>query len=455
MPTSSSNFGRYANTGGRPVENMGHTTPDIEYSESERPAVPLYPAPYLPAGRFDEHKRANIVLSAGTPVALDAAGSMIPAGTPVGHAFDYTSLDYRTGLPKAKNAATGANITSDTTAVMNSGLGGNRAGFFLQPVGIVSYNAYQFEGYVDTSDWVSSGIYSVDYDNPANFPLHNSMAQPETLVAITCDYTIEVPYIYGRNLLGDAVKIIDTDANEVDQLSATAKSYPFAHDELLDAGTGSAVLGSGIELIFISPSNGTGDTGLGGSGLVSGTAAAMQYRADGTSSSYGTAVNCTTEGYHILYDGTDSGKYIVVKTKGAGDVAGDVGDGFSAGTIVFTGQSRIQPGDFVACRLGKIVKWCPDRMQEGDKLGQVLRVRTSAIKRDYQDRVKTAYNRSSDPTHRMAGSATRGVPYLISLVTDAAQVVYETKKNLDDSTTFTGSFTSTPPLGSIVVNLLR
>jgi hypothetical protein len=55
----------------------------------------------------------------------------------------------------------------------------------------------------------------------------------------------------------------------------------------------------------------------------------------------------------------------------------------------------------------------------------------------------------------MAGSATRGVPYLISLVTDAAQVVLEKKAKLDGTSISDTGLPSTLPLGSIVINLLR
>jgi hypothetical protein len=305
MPVSSSDFGRYSNPGGRPVENMGHTTPDIELSDSQRPAVPFIPAPFLPTGRFDEHKRANIVLSAGTPVALDRAGSMVPAGTPVGHAYDYSSNDVRTGLAAVKRADTGANITSATNGVvMASGLGGDRPGHMLRSIGVVSYNAYQFEGQVGGT-WPS---YTTDYDNPANFPIHNTQAQPETLVAVTCDYVLEVPYIYDRNLLSDVVKIFDNTDNEVDVLSSNAKSYPFAHDELVDAGTGTAVFASGAKITFISPQNGMGDTGLTGSGVIGGTAGALTFAADGGSA--GTAVDIRPKGTHIVRDGDDAQKYI-------------------------------------------------------------------------------------------------------------------------------------------------
>jgi hypothetical protein len=58
---------------GRPTDDMGETTPVVELSESIRPWGKWVPAPYLPVARFDVHKRANVVLSVGTPVSFDDA----------------------------------------------------------------------------------------------------------------------------------------------------------------------------------------------------------------------------------------------------------------------------------------------------------------------------------------------------------------------------------------------
>lgn len=459
MPVNSSDYGRYGNPGGRPVNEMGHTTPSPEYSDSQRPAVPFVPAPYLPAGRFDEHKRANVVLSAGTPVALDTAGSLVPAGIPVGHVFDYTTLDVRTGLPAVRRPDTGAALTSATVGAsyaMDTDLADSRTkdGFFLQPVGVVSYNVYQFEGHVTFTSWPD---YTLNYDNPAHFPIHNTMAQPETLSAITCDYVLEVPYIWNRNLLSDTVKIFDNTAGGVEVLSDEAKSYPFAHDELVGTiGSGSDTqdeyLGSGVQLVFVSPACGAGISGFTGSGLLAGTAGAATYQAHGSQTA-GTAVDIRSEGYHILYDGEDTGKYVVLRTANTEWAA----SGYQACQIDYGKADTIQPGDYVACRLGKFVRFDPARMEEGDKIGQVLRRRTSAIKRSYLDRVKTAYDRSATVSHKMPGSATRGVSYLMSLVTDAAQVQLEKQETLDGTDLASAGLPAKTalPLGSIVINLLR
>lgn len=446
MPLNSSNYNRYDWPGTRNMPPVGHTTPPVELGGSERPPVPLFPAPYVPAARFDVHKRANITFSAGLPVSLDAAGNMIPAGIPGGHVFAYTSLDHQVGTGKTRDCSsvTLAAVTADGNKTMNSGL--LTHGVFAPAIGIVSYNAYAYEGAVSGS----VPYYSTDYDNPANFPVHNTQAQPETLVAITCDYTIQVPYLYGKNLWSPVVKIFDDDNHAVDVLSAEAKSYPFAHDELT---VSDSIILSGTlaaNIVYVSPNCGSGDDGLTGTILFSGTCGALTFAVSGaTGYTQGSAVDISAVGVKVLYDGADSSKYCVIQTTTALTSATNV----NAKTHTLGGVSNIKPGDFIAVRNGRYVKWDPARMNYADIFGQALRVRRGDIKRDYLDRVRTAYERGTDPASKLPGTATRGVGYLLNLVTDSAQVQYEKRAKLD-GTALTNP-TTPACMGSLVINLFR
>lgn len=433
---SQDTFGRYTGVG-RDYNELGSTTPQVELSESERPFFPGLPAPYLPATRFDDHKRANIVLSAGTPVALDSAGAMVPAGIPGGHAFTYSALDYTTGRVATRRADTGAAVAAASTYVMHSGLTAHAVGEFLRPIGIVSYNVYGHEGGGTYTGWPT---YTLNYDNPVSYAVHNTMAQD--LVAITCDYVILVPYVSGRNLLSDTVKMFDNSANEVDVLSSRAKSFVFAHDELIGTYTN---LSGAHKVAFISPANGTGDNGVSGSGVLTGTAAALTYAATGSAA--GAAVNITAEGWHILYT-ADPAKYVVIETE-AGKTTGA-----GTGNITFAAATPIQPGDFVKCRIGKFVKYDPLVDSPDEIIGQALRVDKSVVGKSYMDKVKTAYDRATNPAHMMAGSATRGVPQALHLVTDGAWRQYITKKKLDGTDLNTSGMT-VPPLGLLTINLLK
>ncbi|MHA2265598.1 MAG: hypothetical protein ACXAEN_24670 [Candidatus Thorarchaeota archaeon] len=464
-------YSRYTGTG-RPVNEMGHTTPQVEFSESERPAVGMLPAPYVPAGRFDEHKRSKIVFSAGIPVALDGLGNLVPAGIPGGHTFVYTALDFRVGLPATRNASTGVVIASAGNATMHSGLTNETVGDFLRPIGITSYLVYQHEGQF-AGTWPA---YTLGYDNPVNYAVHNTMAQD--LVAVTCDYTIQVPYIYGKNLLGAATKIFDNTADEVAALTSDAQSYPFAHDELMyDATTIVSGTISNIDIVYASPNQGLGDDGDFATALVdfatltSGTTG-LQYTAPGSSTA-GTAVTFATidaGGNQILYDGDDTSMYIVVRNPRAStlwalptSVAAtqpheDAGLAtVSAANVYFYYKlnTTLQPGDFVVSREGRYVKYDKTRHEKDEILGQVLRRDDNPVAKDYLDRVKTAYERSTSVVHKMAGSATRGVPYLLNLVTDAAQVQFATNQTLAGDALATAGQPTSLPLSLVVINVLR
>ena len=114
-------YNRYAVTpdAQRSLYPQGHTDPNAERGGSERPPISLVPAPYVPAARFDVHKRANVTFSASLPVALDAAGNMIPAGIPGGHVFNYSAIDYQNGVAKTRRADTGVAVSAAWAALTN------------------------------------------------------------------------------------------------------------------------------------------------------------------------------------------------------------------------------------------------------------------------------------------------------------------------------------------------
>lgn len=440
-------FNRYETPGGRNVPEMGSTTPQVEFQESERFGVDTMPAPYLPSARFDDHKRANIVLSAGTPVAYDTRGGLIPAGIPDGHTFVYSANDFQAGVTPARNANTGAVVAAAGNAAMAADL--IQGDFFSNPVGIASYNIFAHDGGVSFSSWPT---YTLNHDNPVNYGVHNSMAQD--LVALTLDFMIEVPYVYGRNLLSSTVKIFDNTADEAPALAAYSKSFPFAHDELVTNATlASGTMPATATIVYVSPNCGTGDTGGGGwITLTSGaTANTVKFTAPG--GSVGAEASIASAGYTIAYDGADTSKYVVLKLTGA--------TAFASTAVVanLELQSQLRPGDFVVCRAGKFVKFDDTRHLQREIIGQVMRRNDSPIKRDLMDRVKTAYDNATDMRHRMAGSATRGVPQLLHLVTDGAQVRFETKKvtpGSKNSTAITATGLPTSlPLSQVVINLLR
>ena len=461
-------FGRITSQGGRPYYEQGSTTPGIEFSESERPAVGLIPAPYLPAGRFDAHKRANVMLSAGTPVGLDAAGNLVPAGIPGGHTFTYTALDFTTNLAPTLKASDGTAVTAAGNATMGAGLA--TLGKMIRPIGVVSYNAFQFEGKTTVANFAVASAtappYTTDHSNPTGFGVHNTMAQD--LVAVTCDYVLQVPYIFGKNLLSASAKVLDNTANEVAVLTGLAKSFPFAHDELIASATvtkanvsgvvSTGVSGAlvGVEIVFVSPACGQGDNGTmndsvdgsitfasGTLGLTLAVSSSIDAAAAGVDVPFSTL---STKGDTIIYS-ADTEKYVILRNREGSTFSG-------TGTFRLTLGNQIKPGDPVVCRHGKFVAFDETRHDVTEVIGQALRVDKSPAKKDYLDRVKTAYDRSATVAHRMAGSATRGVPYLLHLVTDGAQVLFDTNKTLAGSALNSSGMT-TPPLALVVINMTR
>ena len=450
-------YNRYTGTG-RPVNDMGETTPVVEVSESVRPWGKFLPAPYLPVGRFDVHKRANIVLSVGTPVGFDAMGSLVPAGIPDGHTFVYDSEDFQTGFYATRSPLAGTAIAaaSNVKCVQGllgvSGLLATSVEKFVRPAGVTSYNVFAHEGGVSFTGWPS---YVLTHSNPVNYAQHNSMAQD--LVAITCDYCLLVPYVQGKNLLGSAVKIMDNSANAVDVLSKKAKSYVFAHDEVYASGTLN-MLTSGLSVAFISPNCGLDDDGktLSTDGGIYGTTGAVTFIAPGDT--VGTAVDVSDAGLHIVYSATTS-KYVVLRnevdwTHTLTALGGRDGTGvLTSGAFALKLESPIQPGDFVVARVGKFVKFNKARHEVDEIIGQVLAVETDVTDKSYLSRVKSSYDRASSTGDMMPGSATRGVPFNLHMVTDGAWRQYTTSKKLDG--TVLAATLSIPALRLVTINLLK
>lgn len=455
-------FNRYTGTG-RPVDDMGETTPEIEVSESIRPWGKFLPAPYLPVGRFDVHKRANIVLSVGTPVGLDRAGSLVPAGIPDGHTFEFDSDDFRTGMFATRNPQTGAAVTSATTeakAVQGLlGVSGNLATQvekFVRTVGVTSYNVFSHEGGVSFTGWPS---YVLTHSNPINYAQHNTMSQD--LVAITCDYCLLLPYVEGKNLLGVAVKVFDNDADEVAVLTKKAKSFVFAHDELITSGQ--AVFSSGLSIVYVSPNCGIDDDGatLINDGGVDGGTAAATFRAPGDT--IGAATDIGAVGLHILYS-ADTAKYIVVRNRSAtefsaassvADTDNQTGEGvLTSGALTYKLESSLQPGDMVVARVGKFVKFVQGRHDFDEITGQILAIEKDVTDKSFLSRVKSAYDRASAPGDMMPGSATRGVPFQLHMVTDGAWRQYTRQIDLD-GVALSDTGLGAPALRLVTINLLK
>ena len=174
-------------------DHVGAITPNVEYCEATRPHGQFKPAAWLPIARQDKHYEQYFVVSAGQPVAFTRQGDLVPAGLKAlfaantsGTVLTYVAADVTEGVI---NLATGVTCTVTTvtadalaTALIARGLldlGERAEDFISYPVGVAPYNYLKWCG--------------GDGSNPADFVQHNYNMQHQ--VAILCKYVIEVPLI--------------------------------------------------------------------------------------------------------------------------------------------------------------------------------------------------------------------------------------------------------------------
>lgn len=181
-------------------------TPNFEISEGMRFGL-NYPAAYLPLERFEPTFQDWKVIGAGKPVALDSAGSMVPAGFKLllvlgaGNGPQYTQTDVDHGIVKADGAvASVGDYVVD--AMITAGVTVGRC------AGVASYDAYQLSG--------------SDPTNPATYKYHNYNRQ--TGVAILTDYYLEYPVEPFQRIEHTMTETIGADAG----------TFDLAHDEVLD-----------------------------------------------------------------------------------------------------------------------------------------------------------------------------------------------------------------------------
>lgn len=174
-------------------DEQGHFTPNVEYSEGQRPAGSYMPAPYLPLARYNEKMRYHVVVSAGKPVAFDSRGNLVPAGYRIELATYATNLG--TSVAAADAAATirytatdvtnrvknakGVLVTLNEPVVKSFFTGATQDVFVSAHVGAASYNYWRHPG--------------GDGENPTTFNYANFNLQNK--VAFNCDYALTMPLV--------------------------------------------------------------------------------------------------------------------------------------------------------------------------------------------------------------------------------------------------------------------
>jgi hypothetical protein len=163
---------------------------------------------------------------------------------------------------------------------------------------------------------------------------------------------------------------------------------------------------------------------------------------------------------HILYS-NDTAKYIVLRNgvDQTGHTTTATADGYGTGVLTsgalsFPLEAPLQPGDFVVARVGKFVKFVKERHEVDEIVGQVLQIDANVTDKSYLSRVKSAYERATSPADMMPGSATRGVPFNLHMVTDGAWRQYTKQEDLNGTALATAGLTP-PPLRLVTINLLK
>lgn len=203
-----------------------HTSPlqpNIEYSESVRPAGEFKPAEYLALARFDKWFEDWFVIQAGKVIAMDVAGRVVPAGLALQAAAYKAAFENNANTPEtiagckaAARAVSGLTLygTADVQAGVKNfagqlvtagepvvesffSFGGTNLALVSgstaftdsdvltlvnpvsKPVGVAMYNYWRWAG--------------GDGSNPTQYRYHNYNLQHQ--VAILCDYVIELPVV--------------------------------------------------------------------------------------------------------------------------------------------------------------------------------------------------------------------------------------------------------------------
>lgn len=210
-------------------DRIGHTTPDLEASETLRPWLPIaYPAPYLPGLRQDQGhpKLANVVLSSQNLVGQDKSGALVPAGLKCGSTAaasnDYTILVYglsdvgfainpQTGLYvaaagehvvlAAPSDAVAGNVTLPNGTIVAVSAGditfAHACNLFptgvVRPIGCTLRNVLQYIGGIKQVSLTGGILFTMDGVVPTNYVVHNYTHEMGT--AIQTEYVLRVPWI--------------------------------------------------------------------------------------------------------------------------------------------------------------------------------------------------------------------------------------------------------------------
>jgi hypothetical protein len=160
--------------------NSNLTRNFLEISEGIRPALQLRPAQYLPVSVQDKYLNDWVVISAGTIVAVDASGDLVPANGGASQTLTYTADDTTATIDIDSNGHDSYVAAAKSSSTK---LTGNK------PIGVAPYDYYQN---------INQGY---DSASPTGLTKYTNY-QIQDKVAVLCDYLIEIPVSSGTDASG-------------------------------------------------------------------------------------------------------------------------------------------------------------------------------------------------------------------------------------------------------------
>lgn len=425
-------------------DRMGRITPNVEWSESHRPAFESFAAPWLPTTRYDKEYEYYVVVSSGKVVGEDGRGHIVPAGlrkawniASGANALSYTSIDAEENVVDLTTGelVTGAVTYTEaelTAALKERGLirPSQRAmDFISKPIGISSYNY-----------WKAAGP---DHFNPAT--LYQNNFRPQALVAVTCDYVATYPLLpavatdevmagaivnladsidwsttkasgwFGSTALNGLTAYAGSVAADADVVAYVFGKFPVAHittespietdneglvNQVDSVGAVSAAgdyfIDYDLGMLFLYEAGGDA---IPSPFLVTSKISYYHYEAEGTGtnvvSSYACATGNLNYGDFLTYDENSN---LVAATL---DIA--TAEGYDASFALYSADPAYATADdaVISAQIEAAVSGYTTGI-----VGQIIGV--DEFPKDYLDRVKTAYDGQSAAIMRAPGSATGG-----------------------------------------------
>lgn len=430
-------------------DRVGQTTPDLESSEWLRPWLPVaYPAPYLPTSRQDQGhpKLASIVISAHQLVGQDKNGGLVPAGLfsgiqPPSKPLVITNSQITGGVGILQSAKSGQLKVGEVVVIAGATNAAALNGSFI----VQSKNSSEFTVEVSAADVAAAaeagasatlqnpGQYCILAYSPADVKFAFN-AKTAARVASAAEYAVIAAPSDAAN--GDTVTL---PSGRV--ITITTGDITFAQScDLFPTGVARPI-GAAVRNVY----QYIGGVLVGNNGSTTSSATGINYTLDGnvplqfTVMNYmhemGTAIQtqfvlklpwigATPTTLQSLADGDGITGYVQGQGRSFTHFTGASGaSGFSFGSPVVASNAGS------GTDAGNYSPYNPAIHTPGDIVGRVIGIQ-NLNPVGFLNRVRTQFDRPMvgpmvDPNPaaiRMGGSSTRGLPYHISVTTDAAFV---------------------------------